>query len=282
MPYGELQRQAVQRFAQLEDLDAHDVTIEEREEYEAHIVGGRVVYAGVDYERILREAEKEADVIIWDGGNNDLPFYRPDLMIAVTDALRPDHAERYHPGEACARMADVVVINKIDSATPEQRDLARAVVERLNPHATIVETASPIRIDNGEGLKDKRVVVIEDGPTLTHGGMSYGAGWLAAKRYGASEIVDPRPYSVGTIRETFDAYPAVGPVLPAMGYGDGQTRELEETIAATPADAVVVATPIDLGRVVSIDKPIFRARYELGEVGEPSLSGIIAEWAGRH
>ena len=279
MPYGDLVRQAVQRFENLEDLERHDVTIEEREEYEAHIVSGRVVYAGVDYERILREAEEEADVIIWDGGNNDLPFYRPDLMIAVTDALRPDHAEQYHPGEACARMADVVVINKVDTASPEQRQLARDVVVRLNPRATVVETTSPIHVDDGEGLKGKRVVVIEDGPTLTHGGMAYGAGWLAARRYGVSEIIDPRPYAVGTIRDTFGAYPTVGPVLPAMGYGDGQTRELEETISATPADAVVVATPIDLSRVVNIEKPVFRARYELGDLGEPSLSSIISEWA---
>ncbi len=279
MPYGDLSRQIVQRFETVEDLDRHDVTIEEREEYEAHIVSGRVVYAGVDYEKILREAEKEADVVVWDGGNNDLPFYQPDLMIAVTDALRADHAEQYHPGEAVARMADVVVINKVDTASREQTEVARRVVGRLNPGATVVEVASPITVEGGEGLKGKRVVVIEDGPTLTHGGMAFGAGWIAAERYGAAEIVDPRPHAVGSIRDTFDKYGTVGPVLPAMGYGDVQTKELEETIAATPADAVIVATPIDLSRVVSIEKPVFRARYELAETGEPTLAGIVTDWA---
>ncbi len=278
MPYGDLAKQIVQRFETLDDLDLHDVTIEEREEYEAHIVAGRVVYAGVDYEKIVREAEKEADVIIWDGGNNDLPFYKPDLMIAVTDALRAEHAEQYHPGEAVARMADVVVINKVDTASKDETARARAVVSKLNPTAKIVEAASPIHIENGEDLRGKKVIVIEDGPTLTHGGMAYGAGWLAAERYGASEIVDPRPFAVGSIRETFEKYPSVGPVLPAMGYGDEQTHELEATIAAAPVDAVIVATPIDLSHVVRIDKPVFRAQYEFAEHGEPSLAGIIKEW----
>jgi predicted GTPase len=278
MPYGDLAKQIVQRFETLDDLDLHDVTIEEREEYEAHIVAGRVVYAGVDYEKIVREAEKEADVIIWDGGNNDLPFYKPDLMIAVTDALRAEHAEQYHPGEAVARMADVVVINKVDTASKDEAERARAVVSKLNPTAKIVEAASPIHIENGEDLRGKKVIVIEDGPTLTHGGMAYGAGWIAAERYGALEIVDPRPFAVGSIRETFEKYPSVGPVLPAMGYGDEQTHELEATIAAAPVDAVIVATPIDLSRVVRIDKPVFRAQYEFAEHGEPSLAGIINEW----
>ena len=278
MPYGDLAKQIVQRFETLDDLDLHDVTIEEREEYEAHIVAGRVVYAGVDYEKIVREAEKEADVIIWDGGNNDLPFYKPNLMIAVTDALRAEHAEQYHPGEAVARMADVVVINKVDTASEDETERARAVVSKLNPTAKIVEAASPIHIENGEDLRGKKVIVIEDGPTLTHGGMAYGAGWIAAERYGASEIVDPRPFAVGSIRATFERYPSVGPVLPAMGYGDEQTHELEATIAAATVDAVIVATPIDLSRVVRIDKPVFRAQYEFAEHSEPTLAGIIKEW----
>ncbi|MBT8477484.1 MAG: GTPase, partial [Gemmatimonadetes bacterium] len=206
------------------------------------------------------------------------PFYKPDLMIAVTDALRAEHAAQYHPGEAVARMADVVVINKVDTASKDETERARAVVSKINPTAKIVEAASPIHIENGEDLRGKKVIVIEDGPTLTHGGMAYGAGWIAAERYGASEIVDPRPFAVGSIRETFEKYPSVGPVLPAMGYGDEQTHELEATIAAAPVDAVIVATPIDLSHVVRIDKPVFRAQYEFAEHSDPTLAGIIMEW----
>ena len=281
MPYGDLRRQAVQRFATLDDLDQHDVTIEEREEYEPHLRAGSVVYAGVDYERILRQAEKEADVIIWDGGNNDLAFFRPDLLIVVVDPHRPDHARRYHPGETNVRMADVVVINKVGTVGLKGLDLARRTTEELNPRAIIVEAASPIFVDGDERIRGKRVLVIEDGPTLTHGEMAYGAGWIAAKRFGASEIVDPRPYAVGSIKETFERYPTTGPVLPAMGYGDDQMRELEATIRATPADLVIIATPIDLRRLVEFGQPAVRVRYELQEIGEPTLDSVLTDFVGR-
>ena len=277
MPYGDLAKQAVQRFATYEDLAKHDVTIEEREEYEPHIDAGRVVFAGVDYEKILREAEKEADVVIFDGGNNDTSFYKPDLQITVVDPHRPDHQARYFPGEPNVRMADVIVINKIDTASFENIHLCRQSVRTLNPDAIIVEAASPISVDDGERIHGKRVLVVEDGPTLTHGEMAFGAGWIAAQRFGASEIVDPHEYAVGTIADTYRKYPTTGAVLPAMGYGDAQVRDLQETIRRTPADLVLIATPIDLRRLVEFDKPALRVRYELQEIGEPTLESILRE-----
>jgi predicted GTPase len=275
MPYGNLVDQAVQRFADMADLDRHHCTIEEREEYEPHLAQGTVVYAGVDYERILRLAEAEADVVVWDGGNNDLPFFRPDLHIVVADPHRPGHELLYHPGEANVRMADVVVINKVDTARPEDVDLVRANVTKLNPQATIVEAASPIYPEDPAAILDKKVLVIEDGPTLTHGEMSYGAGVVAAKRFGARSIVDPRPFAVGSIIDTYRKYPGTGNVLPAMGYGDKQVAELAETIAATPCDLVIIATPVDLRRLIRIDKPSVRVRYELEERTEPDLEAIL-------
>jgi predicted GTPase len=281
MPYGDLAAQAVQRFERMEDLDRHRVTIEEREEYEPHLRAGSVVYAGVDYERILRQAEAEADVVIWDGGNNDLPFYRPDLFVVVVDPHRADHALRYHPGETNVRMADVVVINKIGTSNAADVDRAREVVAALNPAATVVDAASPIFIDDGAAIRGKRVLVIEDGPTLTHGEMSFGAGWVAARRYGAAEIVDPHPYAIGSIRDTFKKYPTTGPVLPAMGYGERQVQELAETIRATPAEVVVIATPIDLRHLIQLDKPSVRVRYELQEIGEPTLREVLSRFLER-
>lgn len=278
MPYGDLARQAVQRFATYEDLAKHDVTIEEREEYEPHLDAGCVVYAGVDYEAILREAEKEADVVIWDGGNNDMPFFVPDLFIVVVDPHRADHAARYHPGEANVRMADVVVVNKVDTASFEQVQIARRIVDDLAPTATVIEAASPIYVEDGDQVRGKKVLVVEDGPTLTHGEMAYGAGWVAARRYGASEIVDPRPYAVGSIRDTFGKYPTTGDVLPAMGYGEEQTKELAETIQNTPADVVLIASPIDLRRLIHIEKPALRVRYELQEIGEPTLEDVLQKF----
>jgi predicted GTPase len=277
MPYGTLADQICQRFASYEDLDRHHTTIEEREEYEPHIDRGGVVFAGVDYEVILREAEKEADIILWDGGNNDLPFYKPTLHIVVVDPLRPGHELSYFPGEANARMADVVVINKIDAAGFEQINAVRTNVRTINPDATIVEAASPITVEDPDGLRGKRVLVVEDGPTLTHGGMSYGAGTVAAQRLGAAEIIDPRPYAVGSIKDTFAKYPTTGAVLPAMGYGPQQTSDLEETINAVPCDLVVVATPIDLRRVAKINKPSVRIRYELQEIGRPTLLDLLQD-----
>ena len=275
MPYGDLTRQAVQRFATYEDLDRYETTIEEREEYEPHLDEGRVVYAGVDYEAILRRAEEEADVIVWDGGNNDFSFYRPDLLFVVMDPHRADHALHYHPGEVNVRMADVVVINKVDTACFEDVLATRRTAAELNPEASVIEAASPIFVEDGEKLRGKRVLVVEDGPTLTHGEMAFGAGWIAARRYGAAEIVDPRPFAFGSIRETFEKYPTTGAVLPAMGYGRTQMEELAATIARSDADLVLAATPIDLRRVVSFDKPALRARYELQEIGEPTLRTFI-------
>jgi predicted GTPase len=277
MPYGDLAKQAVQRFETYDDLAKHDVTIEEREEYEPHLDAGRVVFAGVDYERILREAEKEAEVVIWDGGNNDTSFYAPDLQIVVADPYRADHSARYFPGEPNVRMADVVVVNKVDTASFDQVREARRVVRELNPEAIVIEAASPIFVSDGDQLRGKRVLCVEDGPTVTHGEMPFGAGMIAAQRYGAAEIVDPRPYAVGSIVETFEKYPTTGTVLPAMGYGEAQTRDLAETIKATPADIVVVATPIDLRRLIEFDKPALRVRYELQEIGEPNLKHILEE-----
>ncbi|MCC6798618.1 MAG: GTPase, partial [Anaerolineae bacterium] len=263
MPYGDLAKQKVQRFVDYADLDRHDVTIEEREEYEPHLDRGVVVFAGVDYEAILREAEQEADIVLWDGGNNDLPFYQPDLYFVVVDPHRPGHERTYHPGEANLRMADVVVINKIDTAPPDGVRTVRESIRLLNPGATVIEAASPTFVDDAAMIRGKRVLVIEDGPTLTHGEMRYGAGVIAAQRFGAGELVDPRPYAVGSIADTFAKYPATGALLPAMGYGAKQRADLEQTIRDTPADLVLVATPIDLTRVISIDKPYRRVRYEL-------------------
>lgn len=276
MPYGNLVEQVCQRFATYEDMDRYDCTIEEREEYEPHIDRGVVVFAGVDYERILREAEKEADVIVWDGGNNDLAFYKSDLYITVLDPHRPGHELRYHPGEANLRMADVVVINKVDTAGSEDIIAVRDNVLAVNPGATIVEAASPIFVENPDGIRGKKVLVVEDGPTLTHGEMAYGAGVVAARRFGAVEMVDPRPYAVGSIVETYKKYPTTGDVLPAMGYGEKQREELEQTIRNTPCDLVIVATPIDLRRVIKIDKPSERVRYELQEIGRPNLADVLA------
>ncbi|MBN2305450.1 MAG: GTPase, partial [Anaerolineae bacterium] len=275
MPYGDLVKQAVQRFGSAEDLDRHNVTIEEREEYEPHLARGTVVFAGVDYERILREAEKEADIVLWDGGNNDLPFFQPDLYIVIVDPLRPGHERTYHPGEANLRMADVVVINKIDSAPPEGVLAVRESIRALNPGAVVVDAASPIFVDGGADIRGKKVLVIEDGPTLTHGEMTYGAGVVAARRFGAAELVDPRPYAVGSIAATFEKYPNTGTLLPAMGYGAEQCADLEETIRRTPCDLVIVATPIDLARVIMLDKPWRRVRYELQELGNPTLAELL-------
>ncbi len=281
MPYGNLAEQAVQRFASRADLDHYDVTIEEREEYEPHIDRGVVVYAGVDYEAILRQAEQEADIILWDGGNNDLPFYKSDLHIVVVDPHRPGHEVTYHPGEANLRMADAVVINKIDTADFANVMTVRSHVRSLAPQAVIIEGASPIMVEDPAAIRGKRVLVVEDGPTLTHGGMAYGAGVVAAQRFGAADIVDPRPYAVRSIRDTFEKYPETGAVLPAMGYGDAQRADLEETIRATPCDMVIVATPIDLARVINIDKPSQRVRYELQEIGRPTLEDVLREKFGK-
>jgi len=277
MPYGDLAAQAVQRFATYEDMDRHKCTIEEREEYEPHIDRGVVVYAGVDYERILRQAEEEADVVVWDGGNNDLPFFRPDLHIVVADPHRPGHELRYHPGEANLRMADVVVINKVDTASPEGVAQVRENIFAANPHAVVVEAASPIFVEDPEAIRGKRVLVVEDGPTLTHGEMTYGAGVVAARRFGAAELVDPRPYAVRSIAATFEKYPHIGPLLPAMGYGEAQVRDLEETINAAECDLVLVATPIDLRRLVDVRHPVDRVRYELEVIGQPTLEELIVK-----
>jgi len=278
MPYGNLVEQRVQRFATLDDLDRYDCTIEEREEYEPHIAEGGVIYAGVDYGDILTEAEKEADIIVWDGGNNDLPFYVSDLEIVVVDPHRPGHERTYHPGEANLRRAHALVINKIDSAPPEGVDAVRRSIRELNPEAVVVEAASPLFVDEPERIRGRRVLVIEDGPTLTHGEMKYGAGVLAARRFGAAEIVDPRPYAVGRLQETFEIYPGIGTLLPAMGYGEEQMKDLGETIARTPADVVLVATPIDLRRIIEFHKPALRVQYELQEIGKPDLEDVLAKF----
>ena len=275
MPYGDLVAQRVQRFADYQDLDRYDCTIEEREEYEPHIDRGVVVYAGVDYAAILREAENEADVIVWDGGNNDLPFYKPDLYIVVADPHRAGHELTYYPGESNLRAADVVVLNKIDTADLSGISTVRDNVRKANPTATIVEAASPISVENPAAIRGKRVLVVEDGPTLTHGEMAYGAGVVAARRYGASEIIDPRPYAVRSIAETFAKYPKTGALLPAMGYGEDQIKDLEETINATPCDLVIIGTPIDLRRVVNIKQPTDRVHYDLQVIGKPSLDEIL-------
>jgi predicted GTPase len=275
MPYGDLERMQVQRFASIADIDASDPTIEEREEYETPVTMGLVLYSGVDYARILAAAETEADVIIWDGGNNDLPFIRPDVLITVTDPLRPGHERRYHPGETNLRMADIVVVNKVDSAERSAITKLVASIEGLNPTAAIVRAASPVTLGPGPSLEGARVLVIEDGPTITHGGMPYGAGTVAARNGGAATLVDPRPFAVGTIADTFAAYPDIGPVLPAMGYGEEQIRELSETIRAADCDVVVIGTPIDLSRVLEVGHPVRRATYELREIGYPTLAKVL-------
>ena len=276
MPYGDLAKQACQRFASYQDMDEQDCTIEEREEYEPHIDRGVIVYAGVDYEQILRQAEREADIIVWDGGNNDLPFYEPDLYIVVADPHRPGHETSYHPGETNLRAADVVVINKVDTADFDGVAIVRENVMAVNPEATIIEAASPIFVEDPGAIRGRRVLVVEDGPTLTHGEMAYGAGVVAARRFGAGEIVDPRPYAVGSIVTTYEKYPTTGNVLPAMGYGKEQMAELEQTINNTPCDLVIVATPIDLRRLLKINKPSQRVRYELQEIGQPNLADVLA------
>jgi predicted GTPase len=275
MPYGDLVAQKVQRFAAIEDLDKHNCTIEEREEYEPHIISGTIIYAGVDYEAILHEAEKEADVILWDGGNNDLPFYKPDLHIVVADPHRAGDELFYYPGEANLRMADVIVINKIETADSEEILQVRDNIHQSNPQAMVIDAASPIFVDNYQEIKGKRVMVVEDGPTLTHGEMSYGAGVVAAEKYGAAALVDPRPFTVGTISETFEKYPDIGMLLPAMGYGEEQMKDLEATINNSDADLVIIGTPIDLRQVIKIDKPALRVYYELQEIGEPSLEDAL-------
>jgi predicted GTPase len=275
MPYGTLADQICQRFSSYEDLNRYHTTIEEREEYEPHIARGGVVYAGVDYELILQRAQEEAEIILWDGGNNDLPFYNPTLHIVVVDPHRPGHELTYYPGETNLRMADVVVINKIDTADYQDVIAVRRNVRAVNPQAVTIEAASPIFVDDPDEIRGKRVLVVEDGPTLTHGEMSYGAGMVAAERLGAAEIVDPRPYAVGSIADAFSKYETTGPVLPAMGYNEEQTRELEQTIDATPCDVVIVATPIDLSQVIAINKPSQRVRYELQEIGEPTLADVL-------
>ena len=281
MPYGDLRKQVCQRFATPEDLDRHNCTIEEREEYEPHLENGVIVYAGVDYEKILREAEKEANIIVWDGGNNDVPFYKPDLHIVVADPHRAGHEITYHPGETNLRMADIVIINKVDTADPENVNRVKENVRKVNPKALILEAASPITADKPELIKGKRVLVIEDGPTLTHGEMPYGAATLLAKQLGASELVDPRPYAVGSIKEAYEQYPHLGAVLPALGYGDKQIAELNETIDRTPCDVVVVGTPVDLRRLLTINKPTVRVKYELHVLGPLSLEHVLEEFLQR-
>ncbi|MFP4528534.1 MAG: cyclic 2,3-diphosphoglycerate synthase [Candidatus Kapaibacterium sp.] len=277
MPYGDLEKQKVQRFAELEDLKKHDCTIEEMEEYEPHIAMGSVIYAGVDYEAIVREAEKEADIIVWDGGNNDMPFYKPDLSIVVVDPLRPGHEISYYPGEVNLRMADVVVMNKVDSAYPEDVEEVLDNIREYNPTAQIIMAASSIAVDDASVIRDKEVLVVEDGPTLTHGEMDIGAGTVAARRFGAAALVDPRPWTVGKISETFEKYPEIGALLPAMGYGQQQMKDLETTINKTECESVVIGTPINLGRFIDIKKPNTRVYYELAEIGKPTIKEVVAE-----
>ncbi|NCO54997.1 MAG: GTPase [Bacteroidetes bacterium CG02_land_8_20_14_3_00_31_25] len=285
MPYGDLVKQKVQRFATVEDLKLHKCTIEEMEEYEPHVVRGNVIYAGVDYEAIVRAAEKDpdgCDVILWDGGNNDFPFYRPDLMIGVADPLRPGAEVSFYPGEVVARISDVIVINKIDSASLENINIVRNNLRNINPNAIIIDGASPLSVDKPELIKGKRVLVIEDGPTLTHGHMKIGAGTVAAQKHGAIELVDPRQYAVGKLAETFKIYPNIGTLLPAMGYGDEQIHDLERTIENTPCDTVVIATPIDLKRIINIKKPTVKVGYELQEIGYPNLDGVLEDFITKH
>jgi predicted GTPase len=282
MPYGDLARQVVERFASYDDLDSYECTIEEREEYEPHIDNGVIVYAGVDYGKILSRAEQEVDIILWDGGNNDFPFYASDLKIVVADPHRAGHESAYHPGEMNVRDADVIIINKVDTAEAQAVARVRENLGRLNGSATVIEAASPLIVERPGDIRGKRVLVVEDGPTLTHGEMAYGAGFVAARRFGAAEIVDPRPFAVGSIAATFAKFPTTGPVLPAMGYGEAQVRDLEATIDKTDAELVLVATPIDLTRVMRIDKPYQRVRYELQETTSPTLEDVLkARFAGK-
>ena len=286
MPYGDLVKQKVQRFATVADLKKHKCTIEEMEEYEPHVVTKRnVIYAGVDYEAILRQAEKDpdgCDVIIWDGGNNDFPFYQPDLTIGVVDPLRPNAEVSYYPGEVMARISDVICINKIDSATLEDINTVRRNIAKINPKAIVIDAASYLTVDKPELIKGKKVLVVEDGPTLTHGEMKIGAGTVAAMKHGATELIDPRPYTVGKLKDTFKNYPEIGVLLPAMGYGDQQVKDLEKTIANTPCDAVVIGTPIDLGRIIKIKQPTVKVGYELQEIGTPNLEGVLKDFCKKH
>lgn len=275
MPYGDLVKQKVQRFETEKDFKKHDCTIEEIEEYEHHINEGTIVYAGVDYEAILRQAEQEADVVVWDGGNNDTPFFKPTVTITVADPHRPGHELSYYPGEINLRIADAVIINKVDSAYPENVDKVRANINKVNPKAIVIEAASPISVDDPSIIRGKRVLVVEDGPTLTHGDMTFGAGTIAARKFGALEIVDPRPFVVGTLKDTFKKYPKIGILLPAMGYGDKQKKDLESTINKTDCDSVIVGTPIDLRKVINIKKPNVRVRYDLSEIGRPNLADVL-------
>jgi predicted GTPase len=284
MPYGNLSEQKVQRFATIKDLEKHKCTVEEMEEYEPHVVRGNVIYAGVDYEAILRKAEKDpsgCDVVVWDGGNNDFPFYKPDLMITVTDPHRAGHELRYYPGEVTLRIADVVVINKIDSADPESINIVRESIEKVNPKATVIDAASPIKVDDPSVIRGKSVLVVEDGPTLTHGEMKLGAGIVAARKYGAAAIIDPRPFVVGKLKETFRLYPGIGTLLPAMGYGEEQLRDLEKSINNTKCDSVIIATPIDLKRIINIKKPATRVNYDLQEIGDPTLAQVLDEFVSK-
>ena len=285
MPYGDLVEQKVQRFATVEDLAKHKCTVEEMEEYEPHVVRGNVIYAGVDYEAILRAAEndpKGCDIVLWDGGNNDFSFYKPDLAVTVTDPHRAGHELMYYPGEVTLRMADVVVINKIETSDAKNIQTVRENIAKVNPTAIVVDGASPIKVDNPELIRGKRVLVIEDGPTLTHGEMKIGAGTVAAQKYGAAEMVDPRPFTVGKLTTTFQIYPNIGTLLPAMGYGEQQLRDLEETINKTDCDSVIIATPIDLNRIIKIKKPNTRVYYDLQEIGDPNLEQILDEFLKKH
>lgn len=285
MPYGNLVEQKVQRFAVVSDFEKHKCTVEEMEEYEPHVVRGNVIYAGVDYEAILRAAENDpagCDVVLWDGGNNDFPFYNPDLMITVTDPHRAGHELRYYPGEVTLRLADVVVINKMDSAAPEDIQTVRESIEKVAPKAIVIDGASPIKVDDPSVIKGKRVLVVEDGPTLTHGEMKIGAGVVAARKFGATELVDPRPFTVGRLTETFEKYPNIGTLLPAMGYGDQQLKDLETTINNTDCDTVIIATPIDLNRIINIKKPNTRVYYDLQEIGSPNLEEVIDDFVKKH
>ncbi|MHB8133294.1 MAG: cyclic 2,3-diphosphoglycerate synthase [Anaerolineaceae bacterium] len=281
MPYGDLAKQKVQRFATYSDLDLHECTIEEREEYEPHLDNGVIVYAGVDYEAILRQAESEVDIILWDGGNNDFSFYKEDLAIVVLDPHRPGHETSYYPGETNTNHADVFVINKVDTANPDNVIQVRDNIHRINPKAVVIEAASPLFVDDPEAIRGKRVLVVEDGPTLTHGGMKYGAAYVAARRFGAKEIVDPRQFAVRTIAETYQKYPETGPILPAMGYGPEQMKDLEETINSSDVELVVSGTPIDLNRIIKVTKPMQRVRYELQEIGLPTLKEILSKKFGK-
>jgi len=282
MPYGDLVKQKSQRYSSLEDLKKYECTVEEMEEYEPHIINGTIIYSGVDYEAILREAEKEADVIVWDGGNNDMSFYQPDLTILVADPHRPGHELSYYPGSVNLHLADVVIINKIDTASRAGIDAVRKNISTVNPHATIIEAASPISVEDASVIRNKRVLVVEDGPTLTHGEMTYGAGHVAARKYGAKEIVDPRPWVVNSIAETFKKYPHIGTLLPAMGYGGKQIKDLEETINRVDCDSVVIGTPIDLRRIIKINKPSTRVYYELDEIAKPNLNDILHAFMQKH